>query len=95
MKTHKIFLLAMTCILVGCDRVTSNTSYDAEWQEQQKRTRVQMDDYDRQTKRVDEMQVKVEQQYKRFDKLLDKWEEQARRQDAIMSVMEKQQGIKK
>jgi hypothetical protein len=75
-------------MLSGCDRVISNTNYDAEYQEQQKRTRLQMDDYDLQTKLADE-------QRKRFDKLLDKWEEQARRQDAIISVMEKQQGIKK
>lgn len=95
MKTHHIFLLVMTCILFGCNQVASTTSYDAEWQEQQKRIRVQMDDYDRQTKRSDEQQVKAAQQAKRFDKLLDKWEEQARRQDAIISAMEKQQGIKK
>ena len=95
MKTHYIFFLAMTCILSGCDRLTSTTNYDAEWQEQQKRAQAQMNDYDRQTKRTDEQQVKAEQQYKRFDKLLDKWEEQARRQDAIMSAMEKQQGLKK
>jgi predicted lipase len=95
MKTHHIFLLAMTCILFGCDRVTSTASYDAEVQEQLKRTRVQMDDYDRQTKRADVLYSKAEQQYKRFDKILDKWEEQARRQDAIISAREKQQGIKK
>jgi hypothetical protein len=88
MKIRYIFLLAITCMLSGCDRVISNTNYDAEYQEQQKRTRLQMDDYDLQTKLADE-------QRKRFDKLLDKWEEQARRQDAIISVMEKQQGIKK
>jgi hypothetical protein len=88
MKIRYTFLLAITCMLSGCDRVISNTNYDAEYQEQQKRTRLQMDDYDLQTKLADE-------QRKRFDKLLDKWEEQARRQDAIISVMEKQQGIKK
>lgn len=55
-----------------------------------------MDDFDRQTKRVDESQAKLDEQDRRYDKLLEKWEEeQARRYDAILEAMEKQQGVTK
>ncbi len=95
MKTSSLLLLASVLLFVGCRPSTNKSTYDAEWEAQNKRTRAQMDDYDRQTKRVDEMQAKMDEQNRRFEKILEKWEEQARRYDAILEAMEKQQGAKK
>ena len=79
-------------MLAGCDQATRSSAFDAEFE---RRTRAQMDAYDRQTKRVDEMQAMQEEQSRRFDYLLDKWQEQARRYDAILDAMEKQRGLTK
>jgi hypothetical protein len=95
MKTYSLLSLVIALLCAGCGQRNDTSAYDAESQEQQRRTRVQMDDYDRQTKRVDELQAKQDEQNRRFDKILDKWEEQARRHDAILDAMEKQQGVKK
>ena len=79
-------------LYTGCHEPRRTARFDEEWE---KRTRAQMDDFDRQTKRTDEIQAKLDEQNRRFDKMLEKWEEQARRYDAILETMEKQQGMKK
>lgn len=94
MKALHILLLVASCALSACGRGVTNAANDAAWEEEQKRTRKQMDDYDRQTRHVDELQTKQYEQNRRFDALLNKWEEQSRRQDAILDAMEKQHGIK-
>ena len=76
-------------------RGTTTAGYDAGWVEEQKRFQAQMDDYDRQTKKVDEQAKKADERAQRLDKLLEKWEEHARRQDAILDAKEKQLGIRK
>jgi hypothetical protein len=92
MKTSTLLLLASALLCAGCREPNQSSGFDAEWEN---RTRAQMDDFDRQTKRADELQAKMEEQNKRYDKMLEKWEEQARRYDAILEAMEKQQGGKK
>jgi hypothetical protein len=92
MKILTLLFLASVLLCTGCRESNRTSDFDAEWE---KRTRAQMDDFDRQTKRVDELQTKMDEQNKRFDKILEKWEEQARRYDAILKAMEKQQGVKK
>ena len=95
MRTKAPLLLATALLLSGCGRASDTSAHDAEWEAQQQRTRKQLDDYDRQTKRVDENQATAEAQSRRFEALLGKWEEQARRYDAILDAMEKQHGAKK
>ena len=89
MRSFTPLLVAIVLLLAGCDRATQDSDFDAEME---RRTRAQMDTYDR---RADERQAKADQQDRRFDDLLEKWEQQARRYDAILSAMEKQQGLKK
>lgn len=85
MKPLLIATLSASVLLSGCGRGGNTSSYDAELQ---KRTEAQLDDYDRQSKKVDEQQTKL-------DALLHKWEEQARRQDAVLDALEKQHGIER
>lgn len=92
MKTLTFSSLVALVLLAGCRQKTDVSVSDAQWEQ---RAQSQMDDYDRQTKRVDEIQEKQFEQNRRFEKLLDKWEEQARRYDAILDAMEKQQGLNK
>lgn len=92
MKIFTLLFLAGLLLCTGCRESPRTSDFNAEWE---KRTRAQMDDYDRQTKRVDELQAQMDEQGRRFDKILEKWEEQARRYDAILEAMEKQQGVKK
>ena len=94
MKRPTLTLFTMVVLLSGCQQ-NAGTSYDADWEAQQKRTRAQLDDYDRQSVIVDEHQKKTTEHIQRFDALLNKWEEQARRYDAILEAMEKQNGLKK
>lgn len=92
MKILTPVFLASALLCAGCRESGHTSAFDAEWEN---RTRVQMDDFDRQTRRVDELQAKMDEQNERFDKILEKWEQQARRYDAILETMEKQQGVKK
>lgn len=90
MRTTVLLIVVGALLFSGCGRATQSSDFDAEWEN---RTRAQWDDYDRQTRRVDEMHAKGDEQNRRFDQLLDKWEEQSRRQDAILDAMERQYGI--
>jgi septal ring factor EnvC (AmiA/AmiB activator) len=95
MNTYLRFLFATVLLFAGCHPSADQSADDAEWEAQQKRTNAQLDDYDRQTRRVDEFQAKTDDQLRRLDTIIEKWEEQARRYDAILDAMEKQQGLKK
>jgi len=88
-------LLLVVASSAGCNQTTEHAITDAQWQEQLERTNAQIADYDRQTKKVDEIQLSQVRQNERFDKLLDAWEKQAVRQDAVLDAMEKQYGVKK
>lgn len=92
MKIFRLLFLASALLCIGCRESRRTSDFEAEWE---KRTRAQMDDFDRQTKGVDELQAKMNEQNRRLDKILEKWEEQARRHDAVLDAMEKQQGLKK
>jgi len=88
-------LLVMALSLSGCGRSLDSSASEAEWEAQQQRTPKQMDDFDRQTKRIDEIQATTDAQNRRFEALLGKWEEQTRRYDAVLDAMEKKHGVKR
>lgn len=92
MKVFTLFLLASALLATGCREPRRASAFGPEWE---KRTRAMLDDYEREAKRVDEMQAKTEELNRRYEKVLTKWEEQTRRWDAVLEAMEKQQGVKK
>lgn len=69
--------------------VTHSASYYAELERQLIQQQAQLDDYDRQTKVVDELQSDQKRQNTRFNKILDKWDAQACRQDLLLDAAEK------
>ncbi len=97
-RTLNVMMVLIGCLLAvsgyGFYQLTAPSfEYDAEWRKQRDLTRAQMNDFDRQTQRVDINLAMQQEQNQRFDRLLDKWNEQARRQDAILDAEEKQHGL--
>jgi type IV pilus biogenesis protein CpaD/CtpE len=98
LQTMKTLLLASLIFVAaaGCGNRSSRTISDAEWDaEYRKRHDAQMEEVERQTRRVTTQQDLQAEQNERFDKLIDRWEKQAKRQEAILDAQEKQLGIKK
>jgi hypothetical protein len=91
-----LFLSTICLAITGCNNRSARTSSNANWEaEYRKRIEAQMDEYERQTRRVTTFQDLQSEQNERYEKLLDRWEKQVNRQDAILDAQEKQLDIKK
>ena len=98
LQNMKTLLLASLIFVsaTGCENRSSRTTSDAEWDaEYRKRTDAQVEEIDRQIRRVNTQQDLQAEQTERYDKLLERWERQSKRQEAILNAQEKQLGIKK